>query len=444
MRYVIVTFGFDGDVLPLVNIGKMLVDFGHSVTIISPPRYSDLVQSCGCESISLWRSEADSYVARALPLLATRYARFLIAKHVFDWNDIVYSVLRTCRMRDVIVVSGHNGLLWADLLCSREFRMRVVRVRLEPPKHPRFALPGFSQGTASSACDEMIKQKWVTLKSKLGIPFELEEIEGLRASTLPLVRMIALYPEWLVPGERTLSPGNGVTALPFSFVRIPKIRDEKIKWEESVRLDPLLVFVAGTRCMTSKWAGWFHKVSSEICVRLCCRGMVLGGEERERLTANGRVAWLECADLSCVLKGARAIVVCWACSAAWRCKSSGQPDGGEGLEKCKGYRREAGSERSMDQKCESMDKNRIQGASVGRAGNLSRSPYPSKVRSVDPAAVHGRRLNLPQEICSVSPRRLRLLKGSLIAEQKSAEGVLDREVGKASEALRKPKRRSNR
>ena len=27
----------------------------------------------------------------------------------------------------------------------------------------------------------------------------------------------------------------------------------------------------------------------------------------------------------------RAIVVCWACSAAWRCKSSGQPDGGEGL-----------------------------------------------------------------------------------------------------------------
>ena len=107
--------------------------------------------------------------------------------------------------------------------------------------------------------------------------------------------------------------------------------------------------------------------------------------------------------------------------------------------KCKGCRREVGSERSMDQKCESMDKNRIQGASIGRAGNLSRSPYPSRVRSVDPAAVHGRRLNLPQEICLVSPRRLRLPKGGLTAEQKSAEGVVDREVGKASEALRKPK-----
>jgi hypothetical protein len=89
----------------------------------------------------------------------------------------------------------------------------------------------------------------------------------------------------------------------------------------------------------------------------------------------------------------------------------------------------------MDQKCESMDKNRIQGVSVGRAGNLPQSPYPSKMRSVDPAAVHGRRLNLPQEICSVSLRRLRLSKGGLTAEQKSAEGVVGHVVGKASEAL---------
>jgi len=38
---------------------------------------------------------------------------------------------------------------------------------------------------------------------------------------------------------------------------------------------------------------------------------------------------------------------------------STQPDGGEGLAKRKGYRREAGSGRSVKQTCESMDKNRI-------------------------------------------------------------------------------------
>jgi hypothetical protein len=38
----------------------------------------------------------------------------------------------------------------------------------------------------------------------------------------------------------------------------------------------------------------------------------------------------------------------------------------------------------------------------------------------------------------VSLRRLRLPKGNLTAEQKSAEGILGYDVGKASEALRKP------
>ena len=66
--------------------------------------------------------------------------------------------------------------------------------------------------------------------------------------------------------------------------------------------------------------------------------------------------------------------------------------------------------------CESMDKNRVEGASAGRAGNLPRSPYPSKVRSVDPAAVRGKRLSLPQEICSVSLRRLRPTRDGLTAE----------------------------
>ena len=102
----------------------------------------------------------------------------------------------------------------------------------------------------------------------------------------------------------------------------------------------------------------------------------------------------------------------------------------------KGYRREAGSEGSAEQRCEPMDKNRIRGASAGRAGNVSRSPDPSRMRSVDPAVVHRRRLSLPREICRVSPlRRLRRPRGRLTAGQKSAEGVVGQAVGKASEAL---------
>jgi len=69
---------------------------------------------------------------------------------------------------------------------------------------------------------------------------------------------------------------------------------------------------------------------------------------------------------------------------------------------------------------ESMDKNRIQGMSVGRAATYVEAHIHQVRRSVDPAAVRRRRLNLPREICSVSFRRLRLSRGSLTAEQKSA------------------------
>src|SRR5260370_14138248 len=113
-----------------------------------------------------------------------------------------------------------------------------------------------------------------------------------------------------------------------------------------------------------------------------------------------------------------------------------EPDGGEGLVKRKGYRREAGSEGSVEQRCEPMNKNRIRGASAGRAGNVSRSPYPSRAQSVDPAVVHRRRLSLPPEICPVaSARRLRRPTGRPTTQQKEADGITGQAVGEARKAL---------
>src|SRR5439155_26976442 len=83
-----------------------------------------------------------------------------------------------------------------------------------------------------------------------------------------------------------------------------------------------------------------------------------------------------------------------------------------------------------------MDKNRIQGVSVGRAADLPRSPYPSSTRSVDPAIARGRRLNLPREICSMPRKRLSEPRGALTVGQKSADGIVGFAVGEASEALR--------
>jgi len=106
----------------------------------------------------------------------------------------------------------------------------------------------------------------------------------------------------------------------------------------------------------------------------------------------------------------------------------------------KGYRREAGSEGSAKQRCEPMDKNRIQGASAGRAGNVSRKSISIKgaKRRSGGCAPKANELT-PGDLPRVASGRLRRPRGRLTAEQKSAEGVVGQAVGKASEALQRRK-----
>ena len=90
----------------------------------------------------------------------------------------------------------------------------------------------------------------------------------------------------------------------------------------------------------------------------------------------------------------------------------------QGLPPRGGVRRKHGSNVRVDgQKPNTRRQHRTSGQRTAKSVSI-------KVRSVDSAMVHGRRLSLPQEICFVSPRRLRLPKGNLTAEQKSASGTV--------------------
>ena len=90
----------------------------------------------------------------------------------------------------------------------------------------------------------------------------------------------------------------------------------------------------------------------------------------------------------------------------------------QGLPPRGGVRRKHGSNVRVDgQKPDTRRQHRTSGQLTAKSTSI-------KVRSVDSAIGHGRRLSLPQEICFVSPRRLRLPKGNLTAEQKSASGIV--------------------
>ncbi len=83
-----------------------------------------------------------------------------------------------------------------------------------------------------------------------------------------------------------------------------------------------------------------------------------------------------------------------------------------------GVRRKHGSNVRVDgQEPDTRRQHRTSGQLIAKSTSI-------KVRSVDSAIAHGRRLSLPPEICSVSHVRLRLSKGDLTAEQKSASGIV--------------------
>jgi len=108
----------------------------------------------------------------------------------------------------------------------------------------------------------------------------------------------------------------------------------------------------------------------------------------------------------------------------------------------KGCRREAGSEGSAEQMCELMNKNRISGASVGRAGHLPRSPYPSRARSVDPAR-KATELT-PGGLRRVPSSELREPRGDLTTAQKSAEGILGGAIRRRPERMEVGSRNAHR
>ncbi len=75
----------------------------------------------------------------------------------------------------------------------------------------------------------------------------------------------------------------------------------------------------------------------------------------------------------------------------------------------------------MEQKRESMNKNRIRGVSVGRADRVLQSPTSIK--------------DAERRSGDCARKAVELTSGDLAGGQKSAEGVVGPDVGEASEAL---------
>lgn len=136
--------------------------------------------------------------------------------------------------------------------------------------------------------------------------------------------------------------------------------------------------------------------------------------------------------------------MCRACLTTRRCKSSAQPDGGEGRAKGKGVAARRGLKEALSDSRDLMDKNRIRGQRVGTSRHEATKSRAIKRRG----GKFGRCAAKAVELTSGDLRRVRRWPCSLwtpivmtersativIASQESAEGIVVCGVGKAREA----------
>lgn len=99
------------------------------------------------------------------------------------------------------------------------------------------------------------------------------------------------------------------------------------------------------------------------------------------------------------------LLVCRACLATGRCKSSAQPDGGEGQATRKGGTARCRLKEAIAKMRPDGQEPDNEAVASGRVGKRPRSPFPSSVAAVNPAGVHRRRPSLPRETCRMSRSR---------------------------------------
>jgi len=164
--------------------------------------------------------------------------------------------------------------------------------------------------------------------------------------------------------------------------------------EEAVSLFPdHLSLVNAKKSVDFDAAGDFHTIRLEVKgedVRLYADGELVidaGGEFKQPAIDKRNQCSFGAAASAAEGEAVWQWVVRRACLAAWRCKSSTQPDGGEGLAKRKGVAARRGPKEAWSKAATRRTGTGYEAVLAGRACHDTRSPFPSRASGVDPAGV---------------------------------------------------------
>jgi UDP:flavonoid glycosyltransferase YjiC (YdhE family) len=306
MHFLVVALGTHGDVLPLITLCGHLRSREHRVTFIAPIIYSDVIQKHDIRFVPLSSLEDYQRSIQDIALLNGRYRALFAKRHALYWNRLIYVTAKSVMADDLAVVSTDRGFLWADLHILLELKIPVIRLQFDPPRLRNVVgenaeLPS---GRIREILSRRLEEAWRLAMHGNGLKIARGTLTRLTRSRLREIPRVYLYPSWLTnsnasPREQQVgflpptSPLDNLSPLPGALLE-----------------GKLVIFLAGTLGMTNPWASRFFTVSIEVCQKLGCNGLLLGGTDPPAVPASHAeyIVWRTFFPLPLVLPHASAIV----------------------------------------------------------------------------------------------------------------------------------------
>lgn len=308
--FLIVAAGTQGDVLPLLALGQRLKSRGNEVSFLAPPLYDKWAEGIlGLRFFPLCSSQEYEASLVDFHLLNSRYAPLFMLRHAIPWNATMYSVCKSLstESKNLTVLVGQRGLLWADSLIRSHLRTPLLRLAIDPPQlwelHTSKMLEW--RGVVQRNLIAHFEKAWRDVIANVSVKQRLGRLSQLRGAGLPSVPRIGLYPEWLAPNRQWRFVRK------FCFIPPPRMAPYSPAQVEKKSEQQLIVFVAGTHGTLSYWGRRFFEISTAICRKHRYSGLLLGGTGTEPGASNEAkesVRWRQYVPLSDILPYASLVV----------------------------------------------------------------------------------------------------------------------------------------
>lgn len=272
MKCVVMAFGSDGDVLPLLTLAQGMKTRGHAVTVAARHRFTGRIDELGLRRITV---DAAKPVLPSLTdqnLLGGRFDALFMQRYALEWNRRCLEELWGADGDSPLIVASDRKFVWADLSLHARWRIPCIRVSTDLPGigPPTGKVSAAGVFRAQERLNHRFNRAWSELTSRWGFRAGHRHFPRLFRATARTVPRVALWPEWLAGNAHSYWQTR------FGFVLPPDATAAIGPTPQSEPKARKIVFVAGTAGTLEEWGPRFARTSQAICQTLYASGTLLG------------------------------------------------------------------------------------------------------------------------------------------------------------------------